>query len=146
MTCFWNSILCGLNRVKDISCISQSLSRELFDNRLLQQPIQLVDYLKRHNIKTDHVRFNGEFLNQKRKDENFEAISVFDSSSIYRGYLCAFEEPFLFLICELFKINIRHNYNGHYGHYSYDGIPSNRCIHLRSNMSHMNFICSNIDS
>jgi hypothetical protein len=138
MTCFWNSIISGLQRVKDLPCISQSSIRDLYHR--IHQPNQFVQYLKNNNIKSDHVKFNGQFLSQKRKDENFEAISSFDVNSIYHGYFCAFEEPFLFLVCELFKINIFHTYNGHNAHYIYDGVNNNICIHLSSNSSHMNFV------
>lgn len=128
MTCFWNSLLSGI-------------PKDLFLEHSISQPIHLVVYLKKYNLKTDHVKFNGVFLSEKRKDENFEAISSFQSNSIYGGYFCAFEEPFLFLVCELFKINIHHNYNGYIAHYIYDGITPNKCIYLRSNTRHMQFIC-----
>jgi hypothetical protein len=126
MTCFWNSLLHGI-------------PKDSYDEgTMISRPIELVEYLKKRNCKTDHVRLNGVLLNEMRKSENMEAISCLDSNSIYHGYLCAFEEPFLFLVCELCKINIHHNYNGHIAHYIYEG--TQRCMYLQSNPGHMNFL------
>lgn len=130
MTCFWNSLIAGI-------------PKDFYQSGRIFQPIQLVEYLKSNNRKSEHVKFNGSFLSEQRKQENVEAISCFHSDSIYGGYFCAFEEPFLFLVSEIFKINIRHVYNGHVAEYIYeeDGVKSNRCIHLQSSRSHMNFVC-----
>lgn len=131
MTCFWNSLLAGIP--KDFYGYGEHII----------QPIHLVDYLKRRNCKTDHVKFNGCFLSEQRKQENLEAISCFQSGSIYGGYFCAFEEPFLFLVSEIFKINIKHIYNRHIAEYIYEenGVKSNKCLHLQSSSSHMNLVC-----
>jgi hypothetical protein len=129
MTCVWNALLLG---------IPKDLYR---DGNNITQPLQLVEYLKKHNCQTNHVKINGCFLSDKRITENLEAISSFNSSSIYKGYLCAFEDPFLFLVSQLFKLNIKHSINGHIAEYIYhDGVQSMKWIHLSSSSSHMNFI------
>jgi len=121
MTCVWNALLAGLSGREN-----------------LRQPRELVEYLKNHNKKTDRVKFNGVLLSEKRKEENFEAIKEFDVNSIYGGYFCSFEDPFLFLVCEIFGINIHHVFNGHVADYDIGG---DRWMHLRSSASHMNFVC-----
>lgn len=125
MTCVWSALLSGI-------------PRDVFGSVRISQPKDLVEYLKNHNVRTDHVKFNGSVLSDKRKDENYEAIGYFDVRSIYGGYFCAFEDPFLFLVSEIFGINIRHVFNGHVAEYEVGG---DRWIHLRSSMSHMNFVC-----
>jgi hypothetical protein len=125
MTCVWNALLAGI-------------PRDVFRNVHISQPRDLVEFLKNHNLKTDRVKFNGSLLSEKRKEENFEAIKEFDVNSIYGGYFCSFEDPFLFLVCEIFGINIHHVFNGHVGDYDVGG---DRWIHLRSSASHMNFVC-----
>jgi len=126
MTCVWTALLSGI-------------PRDVFGNVRISQPRELVEFLKNHNVKTDHVKFNGSELSEKRKEENYEAIKCFDLESIYGGYFCSFEDPFLFLVSELSKISIRHVFNGHVADYIYGN--ENRCIHLRSSASHMNFVC-----
>lgn len=129
MTCVWNALLMGIP--KD----------SYQDGKHITQPLQLVEYLKKYNCKTIHVKINGCLLSDKRIAENLEAVSSFNSSSIYGGYFCAFEDPFLFLVCELFKLNIKHTINGHVAEYIYyDGVQSIKWIHLSSSSSHMNFI------
>jgi hypothetical protein len=128
MTCVWNALLLGI-------------PKDLYGGENITQPIELVEYLKKHNCQTIHVKINGSLLSDKRMTENFEAISSFNSSSIYKGYLCAFEDPFLFLVCQIFKLNIRHIINGYVSEYIYnDGIQSKKWIHLSSSSGHMNFI------
>lgn len=129
MTCVWNALLMG---------IPKDLYR---DGSNITQPLQLVEYLKKYNCETIHVKINKTFLSEKRIAENLEAISSFNSSSIYGGYFCAFEDPFLFLVSELFKLNIKHTINGHIAEYIYDdGVQSMKWIHLSSSSRHMNFI------
>ena len=125
MTCVWNALLAGI-------------PKELFNSSIFQ-PIQLVEYLKQNNRRTDHIKFNGIVLSEKQKDENFEAVASFDTSSIYGGYYCSFEDPFLFLVAELFQINIRHTYNGYNAEYRYNDLEGS-LLYLQSSSSHMNFV------
>ena len=128
MTCVWNALLSGI-------------PRNVIRQENIRQPRDLVEYLKKHNVKTNQVKFNGSFLSEKRKEENFEAVAGFDSGSIYGGYFCSFEDPFLFLVAELFQINIHHLFNGHVADYEVGGNGVNQWMHLRSSASHMNFVC-----
>ena len=50
---------------------------------------------------------------QQQLEENYQHIKDFNVKSISAGYLCSTCDPFLLLICELFKVNINHNYCGY---------------------------------
>tara|TARA_B100000401_G_C52803978_1_gene720140 strand:- start:98 stop:391 length:294 start_codon:yes stop_codon:yes gene_type:complete len=84
MTCFWDGILNTLTN----------------------------DDFEKFNKKTRNVIWNNEKFSKKQLDENFTHIKDFDYKSIRNGYDCSTYDPFLILICELFKVNINHDYIG----------------------------------
>ena len=63
--------------------------------------------------KTKDIKWNGETLTDKQLEENFEHIRDFNVNSIGGGYLCSTCDPFLFLVCQLFQVDINHNYRGY---------------------------------
>lgn len=98
MSCFWTGI-------------SESLAR----NQLVQirmSPQDLVTLLKTRNEATPNVLCQGERLSVQQMDENVRHVAEYDSATIGNGYLCSGWDPFLFLVCHVFKVNIDHNYNG----------------------------------
>lgn len=125
MTCFWDSILRGI----------PNLIRE---NNISPSPHNLVVYLKNNNKLCVNVRFNGEILNSQRLQENFEAIRCFQEASIYHGYLCCIEDPFLFLISEIFSIDIELIFLNK--KYNYNHISPKRKLHLHASHGHMSFL------
>lgn len=104
MTCFWDGILQSLND-QDFYKICNNSSRPY-------HAIEFVEWLKKHNKYTENVEWNDEFLTQKQLEENFKSIEELDKNTIGNGYNCSSFDPFLFLICELFKLKIIHNLNG----------------------------------
>ena len=48
------------------------------------------------------------FFNKKTS-----GVTRINVKSIRNGYLCSTCDPFLCLVCQLFKLNICHNYNGY---------------------------------
>ena len=103
MTCFWDGILHNLTK-EDF--------RKTFD---VKKPsnVNLVKMLQENNRKTKNILWNGEKLTQQQLEENYQHIKDFNVKSISAGYLCSTCDPFLLLICELFKVNINHNYCGY---------------------------------
>ena len=125
MTCFWDSLLRGI-------------PRDFFEDRLQHHPASLAMYLKSRNRKTDTIKICGQLLNDQRKEENFEAIKNYDPNTVGLGYFCAAEDPFLFLISEVFQISIYHTFLGKMFDYVH---PSPRLkLHLYSRTGHMSFI------
>jgi len=126
MTCVWDSILHALCSNRLHSVISATAR---------PSPVQLVSWLKNNNRKTPGVQWNGGSLTAKQQDENFEHVKSFREGTIGGGYDCAACEPFLFLVCELFKVNIDHHYCGHTMQYRTTGqVP---LLKFRSNRGHM---------
>lgn len=127
MTCVWN----GLLKAIPIG------SFKIIDNGIIRKPnaYDLVTLLKQNNKRQEDVSWNGTKLTEKEIEENFEAVKCFNRNSIQGGYLCSTCDSFLCLVCQLFKINIRHNYNGHIMNYQYkDG--NVRTIRVQSNRGH----------
>ena len=100
MTCFWDGLIRGLgydeiNKVLSIDNIN---------------PHTFSEALKKHNLITENVRWNGEDLIENQLKENFDSIEDFDLNTVIQGYLCSTFDPFIFLVCELFELKIIHRY------------------------------------
>ena len=96
MSCFWDGILSSLVR-----------------NRLIQNTMTIVDIdklLKSRNTLNPFVTCNRQQLTQQQMHENYRHIQDYDISTINQGYLCSGWDPFLFLICNVFNVNIVHEY------------------------------------
>jgi hypothetical protein len=72
--------------------------------------------------------------------ENKERIKNFDISSIISGYDCSTFEPFLFLISQIYRVDIKHNYNGNMITYKYIGNTDknicNKLLYFNSDRGH----------
>jgi hypothetical protein len=111
MTCFWDG------------CI-QAIGTDILKNIMRNNHVNsrtFVDFLKNNIVYTPHVLWNNELLTKKQLDENHEHVLNLDVGSIRGGYDCSTFDPFLFLISQLFKIHIIHDYNGHIITYQYNG-------------------------
>ena len=115
MTCFWDSMRRKLNLGID----NPGLVREL----------------KEGNTKDISVLWNGGELTAKQKEENFEHVRDFDVGTIHRGYDCSICDPFMILLCQMKKVNIDHNYNGHVMKYTVPG--AERTIMFSSDRGHI---------
>lgn len=128
MTCVWDGLTKGLYNTFR-GTIFQQTSAEI-----------LVDFLKRNVKKTENVKWNNKYLKDTELVENFERIKSIDPTNIYNGYDCSTCDPVLLLVCELFRINIIHDYNGSYMYYTYiskTNDPSkNITIKFKSNRHH----------
>ena len=128
MTCVWDGLLRAIP--KGIFRIKTNNGRIKIANAY-----DFVDLLQKNNTKQIDVSWNGTKLTEKEIQENFEAVKCFNRNSIRNGYLCSTCDPFLCLVCQLFKLNISHNYNGYIMKYQYkDG--QNRTINVQSDKGH----------
>ena len=125
MTCFWDGIL---NR----------LTHEDFKQFNIQKPKnkEFVLFLKSRNKQTRNVSWNDESLTKKQLEENFTHVKDFDVNTIKGGYFCSTFEPFLFLVSQLFQVNINHNYCGHMIQYRIN--EEDRILQFTSNKGHFN--------
>lgn len=123
MTCFWDGILSQL--------VTQDF--ELFkQKRRPRTTHDIFSYLKQHNIKTRDILWNDENITDDQIDENYQAISQYAFSD--DGYYCSTFEPFLFLVSELFKVNIVHDTCQSI--ITYKCSSPRRTLHFISNKSH----------
>ena len=132
MSWFWQGIQRSLI-TKDFEPYTQSNTNIQFVPKLLK----LVLFLKKHNCITKNITCNGKICSDKMLEENKNAVKEYDKNQINQGYYCSTADPFLFLVCFLFKVNIHHNYNGHvilYEHPNYT-----RTIYYKSNTSHFTY-------
>jgi hypothetical protein len=123
MTCFWDGIL-------------NKLTPQDFSSYHIKKPNNknFVSFLQKHNMKTNMIKWNDTIVSKQQMNEHFTHIKDFQVNSIYDGYFCSTFEPFLFLICQLFKVNIDHCYCGIVMKYRYpNGI---RVLKFKSNKNH----------
>ena len=93
MTCFWDALRTKLH-------IKRKMNNSKF-----------IDYLKESNKEQTAVLWNNSKLSKKQFEENYEHIKDFDKNTIRNGYDCSICDPFLILICDIYSVNIIHNYN-----------------------------------
>jgi len=125
MSCFWDGILRNLNQ-DDFDIIS---SNKNINN------INFILLLKNKNINCDNVLWQNELIRKTLLEENYKMINEFNEKNVNNGYDCSSCDPFLILICEIFKLTIKHDYNGHKIEYKYN-INSRKVINFKSNRSH----------
>jgi|TARA_Y100000991_G_scaffold5506_1_gene4354 hypothetical protein len=128
MTCFWDGILHNLN--------DDDFQRVFQVNKPNNK--NLIKLLKDNNRKTKNINWNGEIFSEKQLEENFIHIKDFNEKFIGNGYLCSTCDPFLVLICELFTVNINHNYCGYL--MTYTNSKSIKTLNFKSNKSHFSAI------
>jgi len=119
MTCFWDSI----NNALRLNLHSRSL----------------VALLKINNIMTKNVLWNGNPLTEKQMEENYERIQNLSIDSIFSGYDCSTFDPVLFLVSELYRVDIKHTFNDTLIYYKYknsDPLLCNRTLYFNSDRGH----------
>lgn len=123
MTCFWDSILKTLDHKDFMPFKTPKMQNHRF-----------VEFLKHFNIRTQEISWNGELLTKKQLDENFTHIKDFDPNTIRNGYDCSICDPFLFLVCKLFKASIHHTYLGNTMKYEHPN--PKKILHYSSDSGH----------
>lgn len=107
MTCFWDGLLSKItigeiNKALSPECQFITISREKFIMLLVE-----------NCTTTYNVTWNSSFIPEQEMRENMEWIRGYNIRQIIQGHQCSSCDPFLLLICQLFNVNIIHNYNGH---------------------------------
>lgn len=130
-----------------MSCVWDSLIGALGRHQLIRpgvRPRELIQWLKANNSLTSTVRWQDEPepLSEQLQRENYERIRLHDLNDT-DGYLTGSADPFLFLVAELFHVDIEHRMMGYDGRYTtiwYRATP-NQCtirrLRLQSSMGHM---------
>ena len=129
MTCFWNGLLARLsvNEINRALCVNYSYKPE---------PKEFAILLKfRAVLATDVIC--GERLSQKALDENLESVLNYNVDTIYNGYDCSTCDPFLLLVCQLFVIDIYHNYNGSFVKYVNTKNINGKILSVSSDKGHL---------
>ena len=125
MTCFWRGVLTALNKRIFVYKINNPKPREF------------ISVLKLNAIKTKDVLWNGNSLTEKELNENLQGIKELNINEINRGYDCSTCDPYLLLICQLFKVHINHDFNGARIEYRYNSPDESiQTIHFKSDSGH----------
>lgn len=114
MTCFWSGVLSLVN-VDDLKKIGWESNRKP-DLR------HFILMLQNNNINIDNVAWNGVLPSERQAVENYVHVRYFDAKNINHGYDCSTFDPFLFLVCELFGLDVDHHFRGNIIEYRYIGV------------------------
>ena len=107
MTCFWNGLYHKLSD-DDFKFINEIKCKSLQDLiTLLKRYFNLfdIDYIFYHGSDGKIEPLSKQFLSECKK-----AVLDYNIESMYNGYYCSTCDPFLILVCMLFKITIEHKY------------------------------------
>tara|TARA_B100000795_G_scaffold264804_1_gene245775 strand:- start:6257 stop:6649 length:393 start_codon:yes stop_codon:yes gene_type:complete len=129
MTCFWDGIL-------------RSLKKEDFDYVSYNEPktqLNFINFLKKNKREMNNVLWQNNTLREQEITECLSWIGEYDIKGIHDGHLTSVCDPFLLLICELFSVNITHNYGKHTILYV-NKCKVRKTLLFSSNGSH--FVCS----
>ena len=99
MTCFWDGIISSLNNQDyQVAGIRKARHRDF------------INQLKAKNKMVSSVSWQGNKLTEQEMKEHMEAIKDYNVNGIGSGHLTSTCDSFLLLVCELFKVNIKHKY------------------------------------
>ena len=126
MTCFWEAIISKLLE-KELSLLQYYKGRN--DHKIL------IRSLKNLNMKVSNVMVQGTPLTQRQIDENYKHIEKYNTNSSHNGYDCSTCDPFILLLASIFKLRIKHNYNGTM--ITYEHLNSEREIEFNSTRNHI---------
>ena len=124
MTCFWDGIYRKLTD-EDMKLINSNKKINIKE---------FINLLKNNNKICNEVKWQSEYMSELLLKENFKMIQEYDINNINNGYLCSTCDPFIILICEIFKVNINHNYNNIIINYTIKN--SRKTLNFKSNKSH----------
>ena len=96
MTCVWTGIL---QRLKDYKLINTKITENEF-----------AIFCINSTRKTPNVLINDTNLTEQQQEENYEAIQNINTNLITEGYWCSTSDPLLCLICDIYDVNIVHDY------------------------------------
>ena len=135
MTCFWDGLINALGE----PLLKQVLKCTI--KKKITSPKKFVKALKQKNEPTKDVEWNGppmtEEFREKFLEENRKFIKEFDVDSIDDGYYCRADDPFLFLVSQLFGVTIEHDLVGNRMTYTNTRTPDGKVLRLVSNRGHL---------
>ena len=102
VTCFWDALRSSLS-LEDYEYSKQTPATN--------HP-ELIKLLKKKSIRAGSVSWQDSTLRSQEMDEHIEAIKAYDITKIQNGHLTSTCDSFLLLICEIFHLNIIHNFSG----------------------------------
>lgn len=101
MTCFWDGILKSLKK-DDFDFVNYKYNKSLKN---------FIIFLKENKKRMNNVLWQNQSLKNQEIDEYLLWIKEYNINNISNGHLTSVCDPFLLLICELFCVNIKHQYN-----------------------------------
>lgn len=108
MSCFWDALL---TKIPDDSY-------KLIGVEKPKSAAEMLKLLQLFNVMTINVSWQGEIMYLNELQENYRWVETY-SDKVTAGTLVSSQSPFLMLVCQLFKLNIDHIYNGHEIKYIY---------------------------
>ena len=133
MSCVWRGVINALKKDYQ-TCVDPVLKYKILNLSLKD----LISLIRLNNKPTPLVMWNNNKITLQQQKENFDHIKFLREDELYNGYYCSTCDPLFFLLSELFKINIIHNYNGNRMKYVYTDDPRKTYI-FSSDVGHFWF-------
>ena len=139
MTCFWDGILNAL-KDDDWSYIQMNpiIPPKLRPPSNTRNVRAFIAWLKNIAAALHHdiipISWQSKVLTSKFCTEVFESITNYDINGIGGGHLTSCCDPFMCLICYIFRVCIEHNYNGHMVIYNINDFRKK--IYFQSDIGH----------
>ena len=115
-----------------MTCVFKALIRGL---GLCMSPAHFVQKVQDENRLTPTITWNKQSLTQQQQEENFDSVAALDLRLLRQGYDTSSCDPLLFLVAELFEVNIHHEFQGIV--FLYENKKSHPTIRLSSSNDHM---------
>lgn len=128
MTCFWDGIINSLD-TNDLNKI-QIQTKPTVD--------LFIEKIKSHNRKTKNVLWNNTTISEQQLEENYNAVKDYDQTTKNEGYYCSTFDPIIFLVSEIFELNIEHKYLKNIINYTHENYI--KTVNYNSSRSHFTYV------
>jgi len=94
-------------------------------------------FFSENNKTTPNVTCNSISLTAKQLNENKTHITEMANHNVNSGYLTSFYEPYFYLCCELFDINVQFKYRGNTAFFQKKGVANGKTWSFNASSSHI---------
>lgn len=126
-----------------MSCFFDGIRKQLIETKNINSSMntkEMILHLKLHNKLTTNVTWQNEKLTKFQQIENFTHVKNYDVDTYNKGYLTSSCDPFLHLLCELFKNTIVFKYCNNKIVFKHVNFTNVKIVHYEASATHFKFV------